>query len=529
MSLVQEHKKTEKTSRFKSINNRLRNNNATLKSRHINLQAHLQALQEQLGEAHAKIRWLEEQIILSKHRRFCKQSETSGALQLSLFDDNEADEITETVKPIDDKREEVTYSRKKRKGSQRNIDTSKLPRERLVFDLSAEEKQCSCGCEMQKIGEDTSEKIDYIPAQLKVIEQVTLKYACRACERIQTAQKPNSFMPKSMATTHFVVDVILKKYDEHLPLYRQSKTFARDGIAIPDNTLGNWVMGAAEALAPLGEALWKQVSATNYLQADETPVKILRPDQKGYMWVYQGLDAENRFVVFEFDLTRAAKVPQQRLLDFSGILQTDGYSGYTAIGKQVHITHLGCWDHSRRKFVNAIKINSQHTTGVAGQCLNLINRLYKVERTIKSLPDDLRYQERQERSKPLLDALFCKVHKINSLPKSTLGSAITYLKNNEAPLRRYIEYGNTHISNCLTENIIRPFALGRKNWMFVGNEISANKSALLYSLIQTCKINTIDVRQYLTYVLNKAQLMRRGEIDITSLLPQFINPDIFLE
>ena len=497
---------------------------STFEDERINWQAQRQALEEQLSKAQSKIQWFEEQITLAKGHRFSKRSETSHSLQLLLFDENESDEITETIAPIDDEREEITYSRKKRKGSHRNIDTSLLPRERIIFDLSSAEKQCSCGCEMKKIGEDISEKIDFIPAQLKVIEQVALKYACRACETLKMAKKPSGFMPKSMATTNFITDVILKKYDEHLPLYRQSKTFARDGIAISDNTLGHWVMGAAEALLPLGEALWHQISKTNYLQADETTVKILKPDQKGYMWVYQGLDAENRFVVFEFDLTRAAKVPQERLSDFSGLLQTDGYSGYTALGKQDNITHLGCWDHARRKFVDAIKINNNNTAGIAGQCLKLINRLYKVERTIKLCADDKRHEVRQEKSKPILNELFCKARKVNSLPKSTLGSAITYLKNNESHLREYIEYGHTHMSNCLTENIIRPFALGRKNWLFLGNEASANKAALLYSLIQTCKMNKINVRKYLTYALNQTQSIRRGEIDASSLLPQFINP-----
>ncbi len=435
--------------------------------------------------------------------------------------------MTEKVTPIDDENEQVTYSRKKKKkGSTRNIDTSKLPSERVLHDLSAEEKQCACGCQMQKIGEDTSEKIDYIPAQLKVIVHVTPKYACRACETVKAAKKPEFPLQKSMATTNLIVDVILKKYDAHLPLYRQSKLLERDGIIIPDNTLGNWVMGAAEALSPLAEAFWEQVALSTYLQADETRVKILYPDKTGYIWAYQGLDRKNRFVMFEFDLTRAASVPEKRLTHFAGWLQTDGYSGYTAIGKRQNVTHLGCWDHARRKFTDAIKANLDNRTGIAAQCLALINKLYRIERTIKQASDEIRYQVRQEEAKSVLDELFNLVNKINALPKSTLGTAITYLKNNEIPLRQYVEYGHTHISNCLTENIIRPFAVGRRNWLFVGNEHSANKSALLYSLIQTCKINKINVRHYLTYVLNQAHAIRRGDIDAASLLPQFIDPQI---
>lgn len=383
-----------------------------------------------------------------------------------------------------------------------------------------------CNEEMQKIGEDKSEKIDYIPTQLKVIEHITPKYACKPCDTITSAKKPESPIQKSMATANFITDVVIKKYDEHLPLYRQSKILERDGIDISDNTLGNWAMGAADVLSPLGEALWKQISLSKYLQADETRVKILKPDKKGYMWVYQGLDSGNRFVMFEFDLTRAASVPDNRLKDFTGLLQTDGYSGYVNLGKREDVIHMGCWDHARRKFVDADKVCAAKGSGMAAQFITLINKLYKIEREIKDASNERRYQARQEKAKPILNALFDKAKKINALPKSTLGTAITYLKNNEPQLHRYIDHSNAQISNCLTENIIRPFAIGRKNWLFVGNEASANKSALLYSLIQTCKINKINVRAYLTYVLNQAHAMRRGEIDPTTLLPQFINSEI---
>lgn len=514
-------------SALKSVIATLTNQTEFLQDNITNLQAKNEALQEQLTKSLEKIKWFEEQIKLGRHRQFGKQSETAYTLKLPLFDDNEADEVEEKIEPVDTETEQVTYSRAKRKGSQRTIDTSKLPRETVIHDLSPEEKMCACcGNEMCQIGEDRSEKIDYVPAQLTVIEHITPKYACKPCETITTAQKPEFPLQKSMATANLITDVVIKKYDEHLPLYRQSKIFERDGIIISDNTLGNWVMGAADVLEPLCVALWQQVTLSKYLQADETRVKILQPDKKGFMWVYQGLDPGNRFVIFEFDLTRAASVPENRLKDFSGLLQTDGYSGYTNLGKQEAVIHLGCWDHARRKFVDADKVCPSKGAGQAAQFITLINRLYKIEREIKDTSNEKRYQARQEKSKPILDALFDRVKKINALPKSTLGTAITYLKNNEPQLRRYIEHGNAQISNCLTENIIRPFAIGRKNWLFVGNEASANKSALLYSLIQTCKINKINVRQYLVYALNQAHAMRRGEVDPATLLPQFIKTEI---
>lgn len=526
MQLQIESKNKTDVSKLKSVIAALTEQNESLQNNIINLQTNNDALQEQLIKAVEKIKWFEEQIKLGRHRQFGKQSEASHTLKLALFDDNESDEVEETIEPIDDETEQVTYSRKKRKGSQRNIDTSKLLKETVIHDLSSEEKICKCGREMCKIGEDKSEKIDYIPAQLKVIEHITPKYACKPCETITTAKKPEFPLQKSMATANFITDVVIKKYDEHLPLYRQSKILERDGIIILDNTLGNWVMGAADVLSPLGEALWKQIDLSKYMQADETRVKILKPDKKGFMWVYQGLGPTNRFVIFEFDLTRAAHVPENRLKGFTGILQTDGYSGYMNIGKQDGVIHLGCWDHARRKFVDADKVSASKGKGTAAQFVKLINKLYKIEQEIKRASNEKRYQVRQKKSKPILDVLFDKAKKINTLPKSTLGTAITYLKNNEDYLRRYIEHGKAHISNCLTENIIRPFAVGRRNWLFVGNETSANKSALLYSLLQTCKINKINVRKYLAYVLNQAHAVRRGDVDPISLLPQFIDPKI---
>lgn len=495
-----------------------------LHSENIKLQQTVLILNNQLASANKKITWFEEQFKLARHRQFGKQSETSQSLNFTLFDDDESDEVIETVEPIDAERVQVTYSRAPRKKNNgRNIDTSKLLRERRLHDLLDEEKVCACGCALEKIGEDVSEQLEYIPAIIKVIEHVRPKYTCRTCESIQSAEKPEQPLPKSMATSSLIAEVVLKKYDHHLPLYRQSKIFAQDGIDIPDNTLGNWVMGAAEALTLLGDALWEQLSRVRLLQADETPVKILKPDKQGYMWVYQSLDPGNLFIVFEFCLTRSGDHPSHRLKTFSGILQTDGYSGYNGLRQRTDIINLGCWDHARRKFTDVIKICNDNKNGLGGKILKLINKLYKIEREYKQSSIEDRYKARQEQAKPILDEIFKNADKATALPKGVLGKAIGYLKNNRADLMAYINYGDTRISNCLTENQIRPFALGRKNWLFVGNEVSANKSALWYSLIQSCKINGINPRDYLIAVLNKVHAMRRKEIDPVLLLPQFID------
>lgn len=500
--------------------------NAALKNQLIHEQAHREASDELLKKAQSQIAWFEEQLKLGKYRQFGRHSEKSSALP--LFDEFDTDELVEedSVEEVNNTDTNEQDKSSKKKTRKRKVNTSNLPRERVLHDLSDEEKLCSCGCNRRKIGEDIVEKIDYQPATLKVIEHVTPKYACKNCETITAAKKPAGPIPKCMATTNLIVDVIVKKFDHHLPFYRQSKIFEQLGADIPDATIGNWALGAAEALAPLGEAFWQALLESNYIQADETPVKVLNPDKKGYVWLYHSLDPGNRCVLYEFDLSRGKHVPKNRLQYYKGILQTDGYASYFEIGKQEDIDHLGCWDHARRKFVDAIKVLGGNQSGIAGKLFKLINKLYKIERELKNASDDYRAKKRQDLANKTLDKIFALAASAKTLPKSSLGSAITYLVNNEPYLRRYTENGHTQISNCLAENLVRPLAVGRRNWLFVGNETSANKAMLFYSIIHTCKLNNIDVRKYLTYVLGKTHDMRNGSLSPCSLLPQFINPEL---
>ncbi len=271
----------------------------TLALDNISYKAENDLLKEHIKILTDKITWFEEQLKLGRHRQFGKQSEQTHTLQsvLPLFDDNASDEVRETQEPIGAEKIKITYERDKKNKNGRIIDTAKLPREQIIHDLTDEEKICACGCQLTKMGEDTSEQLEFIPAQLKVIEHITPKYTCRHCETIKAAKKPEAPLQKSMAGASLIADVIIKKYDQHLPLYRQSKIWAQDGVAIPANTLGNWVMGAADVLSPLEKAFWEQIPLSRYMQADETLVKILKPNKKGYMWAYHSLEPSNRFKV----------------------------------------------------------------------------------------------------------------------------------------------------------------------------------------------------------------------------------------
>jgi len=467
-----------------------------------------------------QVEWLKQQFNLSRQREFGRLTEKTEVAQLTLFDEKMDGSGEETETPAE--QETITYTRnKKTKG--RNIDLSRFPKERITHDLSDAEKICGCGNCLEKAGEDTSLQVDHIPETFRVIEHVTLKYCCRPCGIIRQGKKPETAIPKCMATAGFVAEVIIKKYEQHLPLYRQSKIFERLGAVIPDNTLGNWVMRAAEVLEPLRGASKAQIPAVRVMQADETKVKTLKPSKEGYLWGYHSCDTGNRFVLFEFASGRSAAFPNAMLKDFTGILQTDGYSGYNDFRKKADVINVGCWDHARRKFMDVIKVADKGREGRAAKLLIPINQLYAIEREAKDMDADQRREYREEKSEPLLAAIKADWETIQAFPKSLLGQAVIYIKNQWPYLTEYIHHGEVPISNCWIENQIRPFALGRRNWLFTGTPESANKAALLYSLIQTCRINGIDPRAYLEYVLSKANVMRRGDISPESLLPQFID------
>jgi transposase len=469
-----------------------------------------------------KNEWLMQQFNLSRQREFGRSTEKSAANQITLFDEKMDGSGGETEPPAEQKT--ITYTRPKAKKTKgRNIDLSLFPKEQVIHDLSDAEKSCGCGQTLTPAGEDTSTQVDHISETFKVIEHITKKYCCRNCDILRAAKKPETAIPKCMATAGFVAEVIVKKYEQHLPLYRQSKIFERQGAVIPDNTLGNWVMRAAETLEPLRAASKAQIPAVRVMQADETKVQTLKPSRQGYLWGYHSCDAGNRFVLFEFASGRGAVFPNAMLSDFTGILQTDGYAGYNDLRKKKEVISLGCWDHVRRKFMDIVKALDKERTGRAAKLLIPINRLYAIEREAKEMDPDQRRLYREEKSAPVLAAIRADFETINAPPKSLLGQAVTHIKNQWPYLTEYIHYGDVPISNVWMENHIRPFAVGRRNWLFTGTPESANKAALLYSLILTCRMNGVDPRKYLEYVLNQANAMRRKEVSATSLLPQFID------
>jgi len=483
-------------------------------------------LKSNLEEAEKKIDLLIEQIRLSRLRRFGKKTENSAQLQLELVFDEVEDPET-AAEPSEEHTETITYTRKK-KAIGRKIDTSNLPREQIVYDLTEEEKHCRCGGQLKRFGEDKSEQLEYIPAQIKVIERICAKYSCDCCETVKTATKPEMPIAKSMAAPSLIAEVIIKKYEHHIPWYRQSKIFAQDGIDIPANTVCNWFLQAGEVLEPLNTTLKAQLNHTGILQLDETPVKVLRKEGKGYMWCYHSCEPRNKFILFEYNNSRENQSLNDNLKNYQGIVQTDGYSGYEAIGKKEGVIKLGCWAHCRRKFAEVVKISS--TSGKAHEVIKWIGKLYQIENLAQEQHLDFaaRKELRQKQAPPVLEKIHELVTKSTVSYKSALGKAMHYTINQWEELNRYVNHGEAEIDNNWVENQIRPFAIGRKNWMFLGNEKAGNTAAFFYSILQTCRMHNIDARKYLIYVLLQAGKMRRGEVEPNTLLPQFINKSLLL-
>ena len=367
-----------------------------------------------------------------------------------------------------------------------------------------------------------------------MIEHVQAKYACRHCECLVQAKKPESPLGKLMATPRLVADVAVKKYQHHMPLYRQSKLFKQDGAFIADNTLSNWLMQAGSGLLPLADALHQQLIQSQRLQVDETPIKSLDQKSKGYLWCFYSYDPRSRFVYYHMSGSRQAEVVQSILGDYGGLLHTDGYAGYNAYRKQKATITPGCWAHARRKFMDVIKANAIGK-GLATNMVHAMDALFKVDADYREQypPDpayiDLWYANRlairQEESTQHIDTIKVLMEKglQGPLKKSSIGTALNYLHKQWDYLNLAWHHGDCELSTNWVENLIRPFALGRRKWLFVRCIETGKIMALFFSLIQTCLMHDIDPRQYLTYVFQQIPRLRRKEVEAMSLLPQFID------
>ncbi|MBP9777658.1 MAG: IS66 family transposase [Rickettsiaceae bacterium] len=513
----------------KNTSHKIPDNIAELQSLVLTLLADITNKDIEIKTKDTEIELLRHKLHAQLAARFASKSEKHKH-QADLFDEAMPPEQTELT-VIETADEEITIAAHTRKKVGRKPLPKDLPREQIIHDLSEAEKTCSCGCQMHKIGEDKSEQLEWIPAQVKVIEHVRIKYACRDCEElIKSAPMPKLPIPKSIATPGLLAEILISKYEDHLPLYRQEKILQRMGVDIARATLSNWMIKCGELLQPLTPLLRNHLISSSYIQADETTLQVLNEPgrsntTKSYMWVFKGGPPDKPGVIFEYHETRAGTAADIFLQNFVGALQSDAYSGYMQFKPSTLIALYLCWAHARRKFSDIVKAN-KNKPGKAHMAVNFIAKLYAVEKQARE--NNLNFEQRKELRKeaalPVLNKFKVWLDDSSAaVPlKSPIGEAIGYTLRHWTELTKYINNGEVEIDNNIVENLIRPFALGRKNWLFFGSPEGAEAGAVIYSLIQTCKLNQIEPYAYFKYVL--ANIRSWDKSDLKALLPQFIDP-----
>jgi transposase len=431
----------------------------------------------------------------SRHERFVA---TTPQEQLALGLE------VQTGQPPAPALQKIEYTRKKKETSQK-VHTGRmklpatLPREQVIIEPHEDVTG------WPRIGEEITEELERIPGKLFVRQYVRPKYAKPGGEGVVIGELPARPIDKGIAGPGLLAQIIIDKYTDHLPVHRQIQRFEREGIKLPASTLTDWISGTCSLLEPLYEVHRKLVLSCNYLQADETPIKVLDKDKKGtthrgYHWVYHA--PEERLVLFDYRQGRGREGPTECLRDFAGYLQTDGYAVYEDFGKKSEVTLLHCMAHARRKFDEA----KDNDLTRASYVLTEMQKLYALERQARDneLSHDDLYQLRQQQAVPVLGDL--KTWMLENykavLPQSAIGQALHYSLQRWDKLCLYATDGGLQIDNNLVENAIRPVAIGRKNYLFAGSHNGARRAAMLYSFLGTCKINSVNPFEWLRYVLN---------------------------
>jgi transposase len=381
-----------------------------------------------------------------------------------------------------------------------------LPRRRVVHDVPAEDLPCpDCGALRICIGEDLREQLEFVPASLVVIEHVRPKYACKSCEaNVVIADRLPEPIEKGLPGPGLLAQIIVSKYADHLPLYRQEGIFRRHGVELPRQTTCDWMATCASLLEPIVKAMFGEIKKSRVIQTDDTPVPVLdrrlAKTRQGRLWIYRG-DRDHPHVVYDYTPDRSGEGPKRMLEGYQGYLQADAYSAYDALYAGKTIIEVGCWAHARRKFDEA-KTSDAIRAHVA---LALIQRLYQVEKSAKELDDAARQALRQERSRPILAEIHAWLLREQEkvLRKSPIGEAIGYALNHWKALGRYLEAGWLSIDNNASERGMKPVAIGRKNWLFAGSDAGGKTAAILMSLCVTCKELGIDAFVYLRDVLDR--------------------------
>jgi transposase len=460
---------------------------------------------EIIAEQQKLLRLMEEQLRLARQRRFGSSSEKQPH-QGDFFDEAE---LEVALSEIEAQLPEGAPGKPRRKRREGFSET--LPRIRIDLSLSDEEKAGASKTFFTKV----KEELDIVPAQARVLEYWQEKGVFEdedGEQRIQAAARPAHPLGKCIASVQLLAYILVAKYADALPLYRLEQILKRYGGTISRTTMANWIIRLDDVFKPLINLLREHQLSGDYVQADETRLQVLKETGTSatsdkWMWLVRGGPPDQPVVLFEYDASRSEEVPSRLLEGFAGVLQTDGYAGYNKVCRDNPITRIGCWDHARRKFVDASKAAPRRKKGEkvskADMAIGKIRKLYQIEERIKDLEPEQKTEQRNRLSRPLLDDLHAWLQ-ANSprVPKDSLTfKAIQYTLNQWEYLVKYCDDGCLHISNALAENAIRPFAVGRRNWLFADTSRGARASASCYSLIETAKANGLEPYTYLQYVL----------------------------
>jgi transposase len=469
-----------------------------------------------------RIDLLTHELAVLKRLQFGKRSEQLGGEQTHLFEETMEADLAAIEAELEALQSDAP-SRQPRQQPKRTPLPPQLPRTTIHHE--PDDLTCACGCQRSRIGEDVSEKLDYMPGVFTVERHVRGKWACKACETLIQAPVPAQVIDKGMATTGLLAQVLVAKFHDHLPLYRQERIFARAGLAIPRSTLGAWVGMCGVQLQPLVDALREEMLRQDVLHADETPVQMLAPGKgkthRAYLWAYSPTQfASLRAVVYDFADSRAGEHARTFLGAWRGKLVCDDYSGYKA-GFEQGMTEVGCLAHARRKFFDLHVANKSQ---IAHQALQYFGELYDIERDIVDKDPEERKANRQARAKPVTDALHVWMTSQRQLvPEgSAIAKALDYSLKRWQALTRYLDDGHLPVDNNWIENQIRPWAIGRSNWLFAGSLRAGQRGAAIMSLIRSAQLNGHDPYVYLKDVLTRLPTQRASQI--AELLPHRWKP-----
>ena len=496
----------------------------------------LQAQSKRVTELESRVDVLMEALRLARHKQFGASSEKSEEtlMEQLRFLFNEAEVFSSAEKEEENLTSVAAHKRHKKREYTLDFIPEGMSTKQVAHHLEGEDLVCpQCGDTMTEIGKEVVRTLEIIPAQMVVREDIYYTYACQTCNKEDTetpvvkSPKEKNIIPGSFATPEAVAHIMTQKFVMGSPLYRQEQEMNRKGIHLSRQTMSNWILKATEEyLTPVYEHLHKELLERDVLHADETTLQVLhepgkKPQSESYMWLYRTSgDTDNPIVLYEYQPGRGAKHPKDFLAEYKGYLHADGYAGYHDLGEDIAV--VGCWAHARRKFDEALKSLPKNKVkgSSAAQGLAYCNLLFSIEQEIADKTAGERYEERLKQAKPVLDAMLSWANSRTAAPKSALGKAFPYLKEQWLYLTNYLKDGRLEISNNRAERSIKPFVIDRKNFLFANTPKGATGSAVMFSMIQTAIENGLDPYIYLTWLLKIAKdADLKNPDNIETLLP----------